>query len=232
MTKKLSDLALAAFTVVCALGASAPSVAQVAAPVAGGTTTVEASITESTRLAMGWSVKKTLLGKTVYNDAGQKVGKVDDLIISPDKNLSYLIVGAGGFIGIGRHDVAVAVTRIEDQGGKLVMAGATKDTIKSMPGFTYANDTRRRDAFVAAADRDIAKGKAAVGNLEKKASAAAADAKTQIDADITALQGDVKSAEAKLAEMKHATAVRWKEFEADVSAATARLRKSTEKASG
>jgi hypothetical protein len=42
----------------------------------------------------------------------------------------------------------------------------------------------------------------------------------------------VKSAEAKLAEMKQATAVRWKEFEADVSAATARLRKATEKALG
>ena len=42
----------------------------------------------------------------------------------------------------------------------------------------------------------------------------------------------VKSAEAKLGEMKQATAVRWKEFEAGVSAATARLRKSIESATG
>jgi hypothetical protein len=46
------------------------------------------------------------------------------------------------------------------------------------------------------------------------------------------LQSDVKSAEAKLSEMRQATAIRWKEFTADVSAATARLRKSTEKALG
>ncbi len=228
MKKNLSRLALAALTVVGTLCSAGP----VAAQVAGGTTTVESNITESTKLAMGWSVKKTLMGKTIYNDAGQKVGKVEDLIISPDKTVSYVIVGAGGFIGIGRHDVAIPITQIQDKSGKLVMAGATKDTIKGMPGFTYATDTSKRDAFVAAADKDIAKGKAAVASLEKKAGAAAADAKTKIDADLTALQSDVKSVEAKLAEMKQATAVRWKEFEADVSAATARLRKSTEKALG
>ena len=226
--KKLSSLSLAAITVVGALCTAGP----VAAQVAGGTTTVEASITESTKLAMGWSVKKTLMGKTIYNDAGVKVGKVEDLIISPDKNVSYVIVGAGGFVGIGRHDVAIPITQIQDKAGKLVMAGATKDTIKGMPGFTYATDTTKRDAFVAAADKDIAQGKAAVASLEKKAGAAVTGSKAKIDADITALQADVKSAEAKLAEMKQATAVRWKEFEADVSAATARLRKATEKALG
>jgi sporulation protein YlmC with PRC-barrel domain len=228
MQKNLSRLSLAALTIVGALCSAGPAVAQVA----GGTTTVEASITESTKLAMGWSVKKSLMGKTIYNDAGQKVGKVEDLIISPDKTVSYVIVGAGGFVGIGRHDVAIPVTQVEDKAGKLVMAGATKDAIKRMAGFTYATDTTKRDAFVAAADKDIAKGRAAVASLEKKAGAAAADAKIRIDADITALQADVKSAEAKLADMKHATAVRWREFEADVSAATARLRKSTDKAVG
>ena len=228
MKKNLSSLNLATLALAGALCCAGP----VAAQVAGGTTTVEANITESTRLAMGWSVKKTLLGKTIYNDAGQKVGKVDDLIISPDKNVSYVIVGAGGFVGIGKHEVAVPVTQIQDKAGKLVMAGATKDTIKAMPEFTYATDTSRRDQFVAAADKDIAKGKVAVARLEKKAGAATADAKAKIDVDISALQSDLKSAEAKLSEMKQAGAVRWKEFEADVSASTARLRKSIDKAMG
>jgi sporulation protein YlmC with PRC-barrel domain len=231
MKKNLSAFALAtgaSLTLVAVLVGAGTAAAQVA----GGTTTVEASIIESTRLAMGWSVKKTLLGKTIYNDAGEKVGKVEDLIITPDRSVSYVIVGAGGFIGIGRHDVAIPVTQIQDKTGKLIMAGATKDMIKAMPQFTYADDTSKRDAFVAAADKDIAKGKAAVIGLEKKAGMAAADAKARIDLDITALQLDVKSAEAKLTEMKQATAVRWKEFEADVNAATARLRKSTDKAAG
>ena len=226
MKKNLSSLALATLAVVGALCSTGP----VAAQIAGGTSTVGVSVT--TQLATGWSVKKTLLGKTVYDDAGQKVGKVDDLIISPDANVSYVIVGAGGFVGIGRHDVAVPVTQIQDKSGKLVMTGATKDTIKGMPQFTYATDTSKRDAFVAAANQDIAKGKSAIAGLEKKASAAGADAKAKIDADITALHSDVKSAEAKLSEMNKAGAVRWREFEANVSAATARLRKSTEKSTG
>lgn len=232
MKKHLSSLTrtlmFATLTAVGALCVAGVATAQVA----GGTTTVDTSVTESTKLAMGWSVKKTLMGKTIYNEAGEKVGKVEDLIISPDKNVSYVIVGAGGFIGIGRHDVAIPVTQIQDKAGKLVMAGATKDMIKAMPKFTYTMDTSRRDAFVMAADKDIAKGKDAVASLEKKAGMAAADAKAKMDLDLAALRLDVKSAETKLTEMKQATAARWTEFEASVSAATARLRKSTEKASG
>jgi hypothetical protein len=228
MKKKLSSLALATLTLVGALCSAGP----VAAQVAGGTTTVGVSVTESTQIAMGWSVRKTLLRKTIYNDAGEKVGKVQDLIISPDKRLSYVIVGAGGFIGIGRHDVAIPMTQIETRDGKLVMPGATKDTIKAMPEFAYASDTGKRDRFVAAADNDIARGKAKVSELEKKSGTAAADAKARIDQQITALQVDVKSAETKLTEMKQATAVRWKDFEAGVSAATAHLRKSIDTATG
>jgi sporulation protein YlmC with PRC-barrel domain len=225
---RLTSTTLATLAVLGALCSSGNATAQVA----GGTTTVDTSITESTRLAMGWSVKKTLMGKTIYNETGEKVGKVEDLIIAPDRNVSYVIVGAGGFIGIGRHDVAIPVTQIQDKAGKLVMAGATKDMVKAMPQFTYATDTGRRDAFVAAADKDIAKGQAAVASLEKKANAAAADVKVSLDLDLATLRQDVKSAEARLAELKQATALRWKEFEAGVSAATARLRKSTDKATG
>jgi sporulation protein YlmC with PRC-barrel domain len=229
MTNKLSSLAVATLALAAMLSGTVPAWAQVA----GSTTTVGVASAESTQTAMGWSVKKSLMGKTIFNDAGQKVGKVEDLIIAPDKNVSYVIVGAGGFIGLGRHDVAIPVSQIQDKAGKLVMSGATKDTIKAMPEFAYAKDTaKQRDQFVAAADKDIAKGKARLVELEKKAGAAATDAKAKIDLQITGLDADVKSAESKLGEMKSAAAARWKEFEAGVSAATARLRKSAETAAG
>ena len=221
-------LSAAALALAAALSTPVPASAQVA----GGTTTVGVSIVESTQIATGWSVRKSLLGKTLYNEAGQKVGKVADLIISPDRKVSYVIVGAGGFIGIGRHDVAIPVTQIENQSGRLVMPGATKDTIKSLPEFTYADDTDRRDRFVAAADRDIASGKAKIAELEKKAGTVATDAKARIDLQVSALQVDLNSAEAKLTELKQATSTHWKEVEAGVSAATARLRKSIDTAVG
>jgi sporulation protein YlmC with PRC-barrel domain len=227
-TLPLAPRALSALAVTAALLAAGP----VAAQVAGGTTTVDVSVTESTQLAMGWSVRKALLGKTLYNETGQKVGKVEDLIIAPDRSMSYLIVGAGGFVGIGRHDVAIPVTEIRDTAGRLVMAGATRDSIGAMPTFTYATDTTKRDALVASADQDIARGRAMVVDLEKQAGRSAADAKVTLDQQIGALQADVKSAETRLSEMKQAEARQWRQFEAGVRAATARLRKSVETAAG
>ncbi len=223
MNKKLTKATLAALVM-----ASISTVAS--AQVAGGSTTVGINITESTQVALGWSVKNTLMGKIIFNEAGEKVGKVEDLIISPDKKVTYVIVGAGGFIGIGRHDVAVPVNQIQDNAGKLIMAGATKDMIKAMPVFTYATDTSRRDAFVAAADKDVEKGRAKIADLEKKAGNAASEAKTKINTEVTALKADVKSAETKVGEMRRATIARWREFEVDVNAATARLRKAIETA--
>lgn len=225
MKKPLTILTLA---LAAAFAVHGPATAQVA----GGTTITGISVVESTQVALGWSVKKTLLGKTIFNESGKKVGKVQDIIIAPDKSVSYVIVGAGGFIGMGRHDVAIPVTQIQDQAGKLVMAGATPDLIKAMPQFEYANDNARRNQFIATAEKDITRGKAKLFELETNAGAATADAKAKIDLQITALQVDVKSAEAKLTELNQAAANRWKEFEASVSAATARLRKSIDNAKG
>ncbi len=223
-----TSMNFAAIAFAASLAAAAPAWAQVA----GQTTSLGVSITESTQIATGWSVKKTLLGKTVYNETGQKVGKVEDLIVAPSHDVSYVIVGAGGFVGIGRHDVAIPVSRIQDQGGKLVMAGATKEGIKALPSFHYADNSAGRDAFMARAQDDIAKGKVQVAELEKRASTAAADAKAQIEGKVAELQVDVKHAEAKLAELQRASASRWHEFEASVNAATARVRKSIERAVG
>jgi len=207
------------------LAAGGPAQSQVA-----GSTTVGITVTEATQVAMGWSVKKNLLGKTVYNDAGDKVGKVMDLIIDPERNVSYVIVGAGGFIGIGRHDVAIPVRQIQDKGGKLLMPGATKGTIQSMPTFNYASDTDRRDRFMAEAERDMARARAKVVELQQRSTDAAADAKAAMNRDIDQLQKDLKSAQDSIDEMKRAGTTRWHEFESAVSAATARLRKALEAA--
>jgi sporulation protein YlmC with PRC-barrel domain len=200
------------------------------AQVAGATTTVGATVVETTRIAMGWSAKKSILGKTVTNESGATVGKVQDLIVSPDKNVSYLIVGAGGFVGIGRHDVAVPVSQIQNLNGKLVMAGATKDSVKAMPRFEYTDDKADRSAFLLQADGEIIKGKADIDVLERKAQTATAEAKTAMATQVTQLKADLKAAEVQVSGMKSAAAGRWKEFEAGVRAANARLRQSIDKA--
>jgi len=220
MKTNLPRTALTLLALASTLSGAAPAWAQVA-----GSTTTGVVLLSSTEAATGWSVKKTLLGKNVYNEAGKKVGAVQDLIISPDKAVSYVIVGAGGFVGVGRHDVAIPVSQIQNQGGKLVLPGATPDSIKALPSFDYAPNTAQRDQFIAAAERDIAKAKAKLAALEQQASSAASGTKAQLDTQATALKADVQTADSKLAELKQATAQRWKAFEASVSAATARLRK-------
>ncbi len=217
------SLCLATLVIAGSIGFTGLSGAQVA-----GSTTVGITVTESSEVALGWSVKKTILGQTVYNDAGDKVGKVMDLIITPQRNVSYAIVGAGGFIGIGRHDVAIPASQLSEKGGRLVLAGATKDVIKSLPPFDYAEDTARRDQLVASAEADIVKGKEKVTELRDKASTATADAKAKFGAQIVRLQGDVKLVESKVGQMKKAGAKQWKSLEASMAAATERLRKSLE----
>jgi sporulation protein YlmC with PRC-barrel domain len=107
------------------------------APVAGGAV-LGVTVNEIVVLANGWSAKKQILGHDVYNDKNEKVGKVYDIIIAPDKAVSFGIIQAGGFLGIDRHDVAIPVNQFKIQGGKIVLPGATKDVIKAMPEFQYA----------------------------------------------------------------------------------------------
>lgn len=105
-----------------------------------GSTQLGVAVAELRDVATGWSAKRQVLGKTVFNDGGDRIGKVDDIIVAPDKAVSYAIIGAGGFLGVGRHDVAIPVSQIKQQSdGKFVLAGATKDALKAMPPFEYAN---------------------------------------------------------------------------------------------
>jgi sporulation protein YlmC with PRC-barrel domain len=103
-----------------------------------GSTTLGVSVEELKAVAIGWSAKKKILGKAVYNDKNEKIGVVDDLIITPDKSVSYAIIGAGGFLGMGKHDVAIPVGQLKEDKGRIVLAGATKDALKAMPKFVYA----------------------------------------------------------------------------------------------
>ena len=103
-----------------------------------GSTTLGVTVEEQKSLVMGWSAKKRILGEAVYNSSGEKIGAVEDLIITPEKAVSYAIVGTGGFLGIDRHDVAIPVGQLKLQGDKLMLPGATKEGLKALPKFEYA----------------------------------------------------------------------------------------------
>jgi len=103
-----------------------------------GSTTVGVTVEELKEVAVGWSAKKQILGQGVYNEKNEKVGVIDDLVIAPDRAVSYAIVGAGGFVGLAKHDVAIPIGQVKQQDGKFVIPGATKEAIKALPKFEYA----------------------------------------------------------------------------------------------
>ena len=116
-----------------ALTAPAVSHAQVA-----GSTVLGVSIDEMRDLTVGWSAKRSVLGQAVYNDNNERVGSIDDIIVAPDKAISYAIINAGGYLGLTKHDVAVPVSQLKLVDDKLVLAGATKEALKAAPPFEYA----------------------------------------------------------------------------------------------
>ena len=108
-----------------------------------GSTTIGVSQEEMKVVTTGWSAKKDILGKAIYNDSNQKIGTVDDLIISPDRSVSFAILGVGGFVGIGKHDVAVPVKNLKGE-GKLMLPGATKEALKALPEFKYTPKNQKK----------------------------------------------------------------------------------------
>jgi sporulation protein YlmC with PRC-barrel domain len=98
--------------------------------------------TEMKAVMVGWSAEKDVLGHPVYNDHGEKIGTIDDNIVAPDKAVSYAIVGAGGLLGIGKHDVAIPASQIRREGERYVLPGA----MQKLPEFEYAN--KRSDSGV------------------------------------------------------------------------------------
>jgi sporulation protein YlmC with PRC-barrel domain len=117
---------------------TAPTISISHAQVAGSTL-IGVSVAEMRDVSMGWSTKRTILGQPVFNDKDERVGSIDDIIIAPDKAVSYAIINAGGFTGLTKHDVAIPVSQMKLVDNKLVLAGATKEALKASPPFQYAN---------------------------------------------------------------------------------------------
>ena len=89
-------------------------------------------------VATGYRTSK-IVGSTVMNDAKESIGKIDDLIIAQDKHVVFAVVSVGGFLGAGSKLVAVQYDQLrptpDNQG--FVLAGATKDSLKALPEFSY-----------------------------------------------------------------------------------------------
>ncbi len=82
-----------------------------------------------------------LVGTTVYNAADENIGEIEDLIIDAKGSVANVVIGVGGFLGMGEKNVAVPFTSLKtsrDNSGRVrVVVDGTKDSLKAMPAYTY-----------------------------------------------------------------------------------------------
>ena len=95
-----------------------------------------------------------LIGANIKNSQNETVGEINDLVLDKDGKVVAVVVGVGGFLGIGEREVALdykslnvkydpnAMTRA---GATTIQVNATKDSLKNAPAWTW-NDAKKTGA--------------------------------------------------------------------------------------
>jgi sporulation protein YlmC with PRC-barrel domain len=89
-----------------------------------------------------------LIGHRVENAEGQKIGEIEAIHINKSGKVEDVIVGVGGFLGIGERDVSISwkTLKISADGNK-VTTDLTKEKLKEMPAYTYPQPNYRGTVF-------------------------------------------------------------------------------------
>ena len=78
--------------------------------------------------------------QNVYDPGNNKIGEVDDVLLGADGKINALVIGVGGFLGIGEKHVIVPFNAVKadrkDNKWQLMM-NSSKDELKAAPGFKY-----------------------------------------------------------------------------------------------
>ena len=122
---------LIAGAAVLAAGLGSPVLAQ------GAPQTVSLMKVDPQSLATGYRTSK-VVGSTVVNEANETVGTIDDLIVTPSEKVPFAVLSVGGFLGIGTKYVVVPFSSLEVNDKRMMLRGATKDSLKSLPEFKYS----------------------------------------------------------------------------------------------
>jgi sporulation protein YlmC with PRC-barrel domain len=79
--------------------------------------------------------------QNVYDPGDNKIGEIMDVLVARDGKITALIVGVGGFLGMGEKDVAVPFNAVQtttkDNNKWYLVMNSTKDALKSAKGFKY-----------------------------------------------------------------------------------------------
>ena len=82
-----------------------------------------------------------LIGTKVVNAANESIGDINEVVLGKDGKVAALIIGVGGFLGMGEREVAVSFSSLQmrrDQNNNLqLVVNATKDVLKNAPAWRW-----------------------------------------------------------------------------------------------
>jgi sporulation protein YlmC with PRC-barrel domain len=81
-----------------------------------------------------------LVGSTVYNNANENIGSIEDIVIKPDGSMDEVVLSVGGFLGIGEKYVAVPFNNLKitrDGSSLKIHTEGTKDSLKALPAYQF-----------------------------------------------------------------------------------------------
>jgi sporulation protein YlmC with PRC-barrel domain len=88
-----------------------------------------------------------VIGSQVYSSSGddaEVIGDVNDLVLDGDGNIAAVIIGVGGFLGVGEKNVAVPFPELQwttaSDGSTRIVFTTTKDALATAPDFVWPPD--------------------------------------------------------------------------------------------
>ena len=69
-----------------------------------------------------WRTSK-VVGLNVYNDNNESIGSINDLLTDKSGNIKAVVIGVGGFLGVGEHLVAIPYEKIKFVNEPIVYTG-------------------------------------------------------------------------------------------------------------
>jgi hypothetical protein len=77
--------------------------------------------------------------RSVVNDKGEIIGKIDDFIFSRDGGQIFAVLAVGDFIGLYGHLIAVPFRslKLDDPPGSIMLPGASRAALQKLPVFLY-----------------------------------------------------------------------------------------------
>ncbi|MHC2332582.1 PRC-barrel domain-containing protein [Bradyrhizobium sp. USDA 4454] len=82
------------------------------------------SATSPTEFKGNWRASK-VVGLSVYNDSNESVGSINDLLMDKGGAIKAVVIGVGGFLGVGEHLVAVPIDKVKFVNEPIAYTGAS-----------------------------------------------------------------------------------------------------------